>query len=89
MLKTIIFKFKRLLAAMLDVVIFIKSCHISVKFNANCTFCLGKSFLIKVIKDAVRLHYPSPNNQFDPVCVIAPTGVAAFNVGGVTIHKYK
>jgi hypothetical protein len=45
----------------------------------------GKSFLIEVIRDAVRSLAGS--NEADPVVVVAPTGIAAFNVNGSTIHR--
>ena len=44
----------------------------------------GKSFLIEVVKAFVDDLWPSD----DCKCAItAPTGLAAFNVGGVTIHR--
>ena len=44
----------------------------------------GKSFLIQTIKALVNNIWPSN----DLTCAIAvPTGLAAFNVGGVTIHR--
>ena len=44
----------------------------------------GKSFLIQTIKALVNKIWPSN----DITCAIAaPTGLAAFNVGGVTIHR--
>ena len=44
----------------------------------------GKSFLIQTIKALVNNIWPSN----DITCAIAaPTGLAAFNVGGVTIHR--
>ena len=43
----------------------------------------GKSFLIETIKAQVEEMWPSD----DLTCAIAaPTGLAAFNIGGVTIH---
>lgn len=45
----------------------------------------GKSFLIDCLKEKVRSLYRS--NQIDPVAVMAPTGIAAFNIGGTTVHK--
>ena len=45
---------------------------------------IGKSFLIQTIKALVNNIGPSN----DLTCAIAaPTGLAAFNVGGVTIHR--
>ena len=44
----------------------------------------GKSFLIETIRALVDQLWPSD----DPMCAIAaPTGLAAFNVGGTTIHR--
>ena len=44
----------------------------------------GKFFLIETIKSAVAKVWPST----DLTCaVLAPTGLAAFNVGGLTIHR--
>ena len=44
----------------------------------------GKSFLIETIKSLVGHLWPSD----DLTCAVAaPTGLAAFNVGGVTIHR--
>ena len=44
----------------------------------------GKSFLIEAIKLLVRKIWPSNDLT---VAVAAPTGLAAFNVGGLTIHR--
>jgi len=44
----------------------------------------GKSYLIKAIRE--RLRTMSRNGK-SPVIVIAPTGVAAFNINGATIHS--
>ena len=44
----------------------------------------GKSFLIEAIKMLVGRLWPTS----DLTCaVVAPTGLAAFNVGGLTIHR--
>ena len=44
----------------------------------------GKSFLIEAIRAVVASMWPSQ----DYTCAItAPTGLAAFNVGGITIHR--
>ena len=46
----------------------------------------GKSFLIKTIQALVAQI--RKNNTDSPLCAVtAPTGLAAFNVGGVTIHR--
>ena len=44
----------------------------------------GESFLIEAIKLLVAAIWPSD----DVTCAIsAPTGLAAFNVGGITVHR--
>ena len=45
----------------------------------------GKSYLIKAVRS--RLHTMAGNEAESPVLVIAPTGVAAFNINGATIHS--
>ena len=45
----------------------------------------GKSYLIKSIRK--RLNTMARNGSNTPVQVIAPTGVAAFNINGSTIHS--
>ena len=48
----------------------------------------GKSFLIKTNRALVSRIWADSNNAGAPVCAVsAPTGLAAFNVGGVTIHR--
>ena len=44
----------------------------------------GKSFLIEAIKALVASIWPSDGIT---CAVAAPTGLAAFNVGGITIHR--
>ena len=45
---------------------------------------MGKSFLIETVKALVHDLWPSD----DLTCAVAaPTGLAAFNVGGITIHR--
>ena len=47
----------------------------------------GKSFLIKIIRELVSKIWDCKTGS--PVCAVtAPTGHAAFNVGGVTIHRF-
>ena len=51
-----------------------------------CKWCwwTGKLFLIKTIKSLVGHLWPSD----DLTCAVAaPTGLAAFNVSGITIHR--
>jgi len=45
----------------------------------------GKSYLIRAIRD--RLCTMAGSGSEPPVLVIAPTGVAAFNINGATIHS--
>ena len=47
---------------------------------------VGRSILIDVIVDYLRL-FTSQCSGIDPVAVCAPTGVAAFNVKGKTVHS--
>jgi hypothetical protein len=45
----------------------------------------GKSYVIDVLHEyLVRAH---PGTQACPVVLAAPTGVAAFNIGGLTVHS--
>ena len=45
----------------------------------------GKSFLIKIVRALVCEIWRDQNDSL--LCAVsAPTGLAAFNVGGVTIH---
>ena len=46
----------------------------------------GKSFLLHVIADYIRMCHSTLAN-YDPVIIAAPTGVAARNVHGVTLHQ--
>src|ERR1700722_11402912 len=45
----------------------------------------GKSYLIRAIRE--RLRTIAGTGQNPPVIVLAPTGVAAFNINGATIHS--
>ena len=46
----------------------------------------GKSFLIETIRAKVKDIWKE-NNENLTCAIAAPTGLAAFNVGGVTIHR--
>ena len=47
---------------------------------------MGKSFLIKTIRALVSKVWHDQSDSL--LCAVtAPTGLAAFNVGGVTIHR--
>jgi nucleoside-triphosphatase THEP1 len=53
----------------------------------------GKSFLLKHLIHELKRIYNSnsgatSNNMVDKVAVTAPTGIAAINVGGVTVHSF-
>ena len=48
------------------------------------TTSTGKSYLIGCIKHAMEIG-SIPNNN--PLLLLAPTGVAAFNISGSTIHS--
>jgi nucleoside-triphosphatase THEP1 len=58
----------------------------------------GKSYLLKHLIEQLRLVYnnhshvdgnhTSPTIQVDRVAVTAPTGIAAINIGGMTIHSF-
>ena len=47
----------------------------------------GKSFLIKTIRTLMSRMWASGTTDSTTCAVTAPTGLAAFNVGGVTIHR--
>ena len=47
----------------------------------------GKSFLIEVIRDHVVAIWNEKGNSIT-CCVPAPKGLAAFNVGGVMVHRF-
>ena len=47
----------------------------------------GKSFLIKTIHTLLSRMWASGTTDSTTCAVTAPTGLAAFNVGGVTIHR--
>ena len=47
----------------------------------------GKSFLINMIRTLMSRMWASGTTDSTTCAVTAPTGLAAFNVGGVTIHR--
>ena len=47
----------------------------------------GKSFLIEAIKAQVAEMWNKDDPDLVTCAVAAPTGQAAFNVGGVTVHR--
>lgn len=68
----------------------IESRKMDAKIKPLCMFTsgvagTGKSFLIECLTDKIRLMNAGDSNS---VAVIAPTGIAAFNINGVTIHKF-
>jgi hypothetical protein len=48
----------------------------------------GKSFLIKAICDQVRLKYKKLDDPSWTVVIVAYTGLAAYNINGITIHRF-
>jgi ATP-dependent DNA helicase PIF1 len=49
----------------------------------------GKSFLINTICKRLNHLYQDPNNEQGwVVAVLAPTGLAAYNVNGITMHRF-
>lgn len=44
----------------------------------------GKSFVLRMLVKALKKKYAVPNSVF----VTAPTGIAACNVGGITLHSF-
>jgi len=59
--------------------------HIFLTGSAGC----GKSHLITTISQTLKkaLSYRTGNLEKDKILILAPTGVAAINVGGNTIHS--
>ena len=47
----------------------------------------GKSFLSEVICDTLRSMHSDNSSDGFIVAVLAPTGLAAFNIKGLTIHR--
>jgi hypothetical protein len=47
----------------------------------------GKSFLIETLCKKIKLDYSGDNIEWS-VAVLAPTGIAAFNINGLTIHRF-
>ena len=55
----------------------------AVQINCYCGAGVGKSFLIKTIREMlIRTQH-----NHNPVLLTAPTGIAAYNIGGVTVHS--
>lgn len=46
---------------------------------------VGKSFLIEMLRETVTRLYPDQPTE-PPILLCAPTGVAAYNIGGATAH---
>ena len=55
-------------------------------FNIDGTAGSGKTYLIYTICHKLR-HLPTEHNQPNPILVLAPSGVAALNGHGQTIHS--
>ena len=47
----------------------------------------GKSFLIKTIRSQVKEIWKDHAGDATTCAVAAPTGLVAYNVGGVTVHR--
>ena len=47
----------------------------------------GKSFLIECVRRLVKEMWKNDASDDTTCAVPAPTGLAAYNVGGVTIHQ--
>ena len=47
----------------------------------------GKSFLIETIRSQVKKAWKEDVGTNTTCAVAAPTGLAAYNVGGVTVHR--
>ena len=48
----------------------------------------GKSFLIETIRSQVNEIWKINVSNGETACVVAaPTGLAAYNIGGVTVHR--
>ena len=48
----------------------------------------GKSFLIETVRSQVNEIWKDSVNNGETVCAVAaPTGLAAYNIGGVTVHR--
>jgi hypothetical protein len=47
----------------------------------------GKSFVIKCVKLLAQIVYGRTVGSWGPICLMAPTGCAAYNIGGSTWHS--
>ena len=48
----------------------------------------GKSFVARIVLDLINIHYGCSQKDGLLVCIVgAPTGVAAKNIGGMTLHR--
>ena len=56
------------------------------RINIDGTAGTGKSFLISAISAELR-NLASHENKPDPVMRLAPTGIAAFGINGMTVHS--
>lgn len=62
---------------------------LNIKFYILNNLGTGKSFLIETICNQLNHLYQNPANpQGWVVVVLAPTGIAAYNVNGMTIHRF-
>jgi len=54
--------------------------------NIDGTAGTGKSFLVSAISTEL-LNLASQENKPNPIICLAPTGIAAFGISGITIHS--
>ncbi len=47
----------------------------------------GKSFLINILARALRQEFCQETGSADSVLLVAPTGIAAYNISGSTLHR--
>ena len=73
----------------------IKKYIFNIKINLNNEYFYkfkgtGKSFLIETIVEQIKFLYSNELTNPDDwlVAVLAPTGMAAFNIKGLTIHRF-
>jgi len=60
------------------------SSHYTVHMFVSGVGGTGKSYLIETIRSQVKQIW---KDDLDICVVAAPTGLAAYNVGGVTVHR--
>ena len=63
-----------------------RGCHRPTTATASCAGT-GKSHLLKAIIASLRDKYDSQGRP-DAIAITAPTGIAACNIGGTTLHSF-